>query len=273
MLSFSLGPFVVSPDRLVFLSAFVVSLVAGWLSGRRLGVTVEPVLMQMLVGGLIAGRLAFVGTYWAEYRADLLRIIDIRDGGIWFEVSVVAAALIGLLHCWKHPSVRRHLLVAIVGGVLVWAGGMAWLSKIVPGQPTLTELQLLRLDGYTIQGSAFLGKPMVVNLWATWCPPCRREMPVLAEAQEKESAIEFVFVSQGEERETILAYLRREKLSLRNVFLDPDGKWSRQFGASAMPTTLFFDEQGILQEAHTGELSRATLKKRLLSIKPKKTRP
>jgi len=273
MLSISFGPFVVSPERLVFLSAFAISLLVGWLSGRRVRVTVEPALMQMFFGGVVAGRLAFVVAYWNDYRADLWRIIDIRDGGLWFTVGVVAAALIGLLHSWKYPVIRRHLAAAIVSGVLVWAGGSLWLKNIPQQKTDLTNLQLLGLDEQVIEASSFVGKPLVVNLWATWCAPCRREMPVLAEAQQKQPAFEFVFVSQGEGNAEVSAYLQRETLALRNVFLDPYGNWSQQLGASAMPTTLFFDEQGILRDSHTGELSPATLKEKLKSIEAKKTRP
>src|SRR3546814_7473677 len=87
------------------------------------------------------------------------------------------------------------------------------------------------------------GEPMVVNLWATWCPPCRREMPVLAKAQEERGDVTFVFVNQGESESEIRDYLRESHLQLSNVLLDPFSSECRsparaacQRRCSSMPT-------------------------------------
>src|SRR3546814_14561413 len=67
----------------------------------------------------------------------------------------------------------------------------------------------------------FRSRPMVLNLWATWCPPCRREMPVLEQAQGRYPGVVFVLVNQGEDRGTIHRYLDRAGLDLDHVLLDP----------------------------------------------------
>jgi thiol-disulfide isomerase/thioredoxin len=64
------------------------------------------------------------------------------------------------------------------------------------------------------------GKPMGANLWATWCPPCRAERPVLAAAQKQESVVRFVFVDQGEDGATARHYLATAGLVLANVVID-----------------------------------------------------
>jgi thiol-disulfide isomerase/thioredoxin len=61
------------------------------------------------------------------------------------------------------------------------------------------------------------GRPAVLNLWATWCGPCRVEMPVLATAQRDSRDVAFIFVNQGEAPETVRAWLAREGLALENV--------------------------------------------------------
>jgi len=60
----------------------------------------------------------------------------------------------------------------------------------------------------------------VVNLWASWCPPCRHEMPVLQQAQAANTDVNFVFVNQGETPGTIRSYMDRRALTLRNVLVD-----------------------------------------------------
>ncbi|HAQ27862.1 MAG TPA: peroxiredoxin, partial [Pseudomonas sp.] len=109
----------------------------------------------------------------------------------------------------------------------------------------------------------FVGKPLVVNLWATWCPPCRREMPVLAEAQRTESDVTFLFVNQGEGERVIADFLDTEGLGLENVLLDTGGRLGQHVGSTALPTTLFYDAEGRQVGSHLGELSRASLARAL----------
>ena len=103
------------------------------------------------------------------------------------------------------------------------------------------------------------GQPMVVNLWASWCPPCVREMPVLEQAQKDHPDITFVFVNQGEHPDAIRRFLNKQGLLLDNVLTDLNGNMGRITGSPAMPTTLFYDAQGRQLDSHLGELSSASL--------------
>ena len=108
---------------------------------------------------------------------------------------------------------------------------------------------------------------MVINLWATWCPPCRREMPVLRDAQRHHPDITFVFVNQAESVPVIRDYLAAERLVIDNVLVDPVGTLSRQLNAFAYPTTLFFDSRGMLFMRQVGGITKASLEERLTMLR------
>lgn len=258
MISLSLGPLIFTPARLVFAIAFVVALVAGWWWGRKAKISVEPVMSAMLLIGLAAARLAFVARYLSDYLREPWRIIDIRDGGFIFEAGILAALVVGIYHAWKVPSRRKAIAAATLSGALVWSIGTILFKTLAPLPAGIAALPLTTLQGELFSYSP-ANKPVVANLWATWCPPCRREMPVLADAQAREKDIDFIFVNQGEPAESVRLYLAEQTFRLDQVYLDEQGEWSRKMGAAGMPTTLFFDGDGKLVGSHTGELSRESL--------------
>lgn len=127
----------------------------------------------------------------------------------------------------------------------------------------LPALDFRSLQGETVPLIAFKGKPTVVNLWATWCPPCVREMPVLQQAQVDRPGVNFVFLNQGESPAKVDAWLQARNMVLDNVLLDEARTAGAAFKQSALPMTLFFDADGQLITTRVGELSQATLAERL----------
>jgi len=103
-------------------------------------------------------------------------------------------------------------------------------------------------------------RPLVVNLWATWCAPCRAEMPIFAKVQRERPDVQFAFVNQGEALAPIEAYLQRESLDLRSVWRDPASAVGAKVGSSGLPTTLVFDAQGRLVKLHLGVLNEPALR-------------
>ena len=133
----------------------------------------------------------------------------------------------------------------------------------------LPSLVLTELNGgapLTLSQAA-RGRPVVVNLWASWCGPCRQEMPVLAAAQQRESALGFLFVNQGESDSAVRAYLTDQALPLREVLLDAGSKLGPAVGSRGLPTTLFYDAQGRQFDAHFGVLNAAALEIRLRQLR------
>ena len=240
--------------------------VAGRLA-RAAGSEPEPTLTLMLVVGLLAARLAFVWQ-WREQYFDLpLSILDIRDGGWEPTAGLVVALLFGLQRAHRQAGLRKPVFAAaFTTGMVLLLGGIATLLMSSSAVP-LPPLTLSSLEGRPVSLAGFGGKPTVVNLWATWCPPCQREMPVLQQAQAANPGVNIVFVNQGEESPTIAAFLGGHGLALRNVLVDPQRRTGAALGHRALPTTLFFDAHGRLADTRLGELSQATLTQRLASLR------
>ena len=127
----------------------------------------------------------------------------------------------------------------------------------------LPDISLRNADGETVKLTDYQGGPLVINLWATWCPPCRREMPVLEEAQRQRPDLTFLFVNQAESMQSVSTFLATQGLSLDNVLFDGSGRLGQAVGSMALPTTLFYSANGSLLASHLGELSEASLARAL----------
>jgi len=268
MQSLALGPFALSVDHLLILIAVAVALFAGWISSRRGGRNPEPALLTIVLLGLLGARLGFVARFSTDYLADPVQIIDIRDGGFWWVSGLATGALCALLYLWRQPDLRRSLSIALITGGIVWGSTAVPLAQIQSSTRTLPDMALMTPAGETVNLRDFSGQPVVLNVWASWCPPCVREMPVLEQAQHDYPEINFLFANLGEDSYTVEAFLDTLGVELEHVLLDQQNLIGEHYGARALPTTLFIGIDGQLQDSHLGELSVASLKDRLASIQP-----
>ncbi|HQT32512.1 MAG: TlpA family protein disulfide reductase [Thiobacillus sp.] len=266
MLSVNIGPLALPISVLLLLAAGLVAAGVGHLVGRRQQIGIVNTMSDMLLAGVLAARLAFVAFWFDTYRSAPLSMLDIRDGGFMIGPGIAAALLVALWRGWRQPALRKPLGVGLAAGALVWGALFGALRMTEP--PALPTLSLTSLTGDPVKLAALAdGKPLVVNLWASWCPPCRREMPVLAAAQQREAGVNFVFVNQGEDGATAQRYLSAGRLGLANVLLDPGAALGREVGSGALPTTLFYDASGRLVDTHLGELSAASLASKLSPLR------
>jgi thiol-disulfide isomerase/thioredoxin len=234
---------------------------------RATGTEVEPTLTYMLLVGMVAARLAFVVRWRDQYLDVPLSILNIRDGGWEPTAGLAAALLFGLQRAHRQAGLRKPVVAAaLTTGMVLLLGGIASIV-MTPPAIRLPPLTLSSLEGRPVSLADFAGKPTVVNLWASWCPPCRREMPALQRAQAANPDVNIVFVNQGEEPGVIAAYLERNGLALGNVLVDPQSRTGAAVGHGALPTTLFFDADGRLAGIRIGELSQATLTQRLAELR------
>lgn len=260
----SLGPI---PMAAVFLVvAVAIASFVAWVTARMSGqkaLRLFGTFFDMLVVSLVAARLAFVLQHLPFYRADPWSIIRPGDGGYALWAGLLAGVAFGVWQARRHEALRWPLAAGTLAGLAAWGVLASSIALMQRTQITLPDVQLTALDGGSTNLSGFTGQPTVVNLWASWCPPCRREMPALAHAQAAHTQTHFVFVNQGEGETEVRSYLADESLKLRNVMLDPFSSVSRELGARGLPITLFFDRNGRLVDSHMGELTAASLAHKL----------
>lgn len=265
MLTTNIGPLALSTAHVLLLVSLLLAVTTGWLIGRRNASNPEKQLFRLLIVALVIARLAFVAVYFDHYRAQPWLAIDIRDGGFIAWPGIVSAILLGAWMAWRTPAVRASLGGALAFGILSWSLGSLTLHGLEQGT-RLPELSFMDRNGDKVRLDGYLGKPVVVNLRATWCPPCRREMPVLAEAQRNHPELNVLFVNQGETQAVVEAYLNAEALKLDNVLFDGGGRLGQHVGSMALPSTLFYNADGRQVSSHLGELSRASLARALESL-------
>lgn len=258
MLSVSLGPLSLPTAVLVLLLSVVCGLIVARIVARRSSNSATDPLLLVLLGALLFGRLIFVIRFADSY-ASLWQMLDFRDRGIDIAATVVAALVLLMLQFKRHPALKRAMAAGAISTVLSFSFGSWWLHS-QQQQQALADITLESLSGYSAALPQLAqGKPVVLNLWASWCPPCHREMPVLLKAQQQYADISVIMVNLQENRDTVQQYLRQHQLAFDNVLLDYRGDIASYYGAQGVPATLFFAADSRLAAAHFGELSAAIL--------------
>jgi DsbE subfamily thiol:disulfide oxidoreductase len=175
-------------------------------------------------------------------------------------------------------SRRRGIVVATV--VIAVALGVIWAAAKVmggvglPSDPTglrAPGFSMPVLGGETTRSLADLrGKPVVLNFWASWCGPCRKEAPVLAAAEKQWSSRGVVFLGVDSEDTTsaALAFDREFGLEYESVF-DPQGRLELRYGVSGFPETFFIGPDGVIRAKYVGPIDRASLDAYVSAMLPK----
>lgn len=264
-----LGPFMLPFPLLLVLFGLLIVYVVGKILEKKQQWSVQTwrtfsdSLWTMLWVGLIAARLVFVLLNLDVYLASPIDIIKVQDKGFHLYGGVIAGVAWFL---WKNRTFKLENKVIFVTIFTLICALSLGLSQWQKPQSFYPNMQFNNLEQQQISLKQFVGKPTVVNLWASWCPPCHREMPVLAQAQNDFKQVNFVMLNQGESVEKVQAYLSKNQFSFHNVLFDTQGELAKEMKMFGLPSTLFFNAQGQLVDRHMGELSPAMLQQYLKKI-------
>lgn len=123
-------------------------------------------------------------------------------------------------------------------------------------------------DGNAVKLSDYFGKPVVLNFWASWCPPCKSEMPHFEAAYKENTDIQFLMVNMtsGDTRADAEKLIEDEGYTFPVLF-DTDGDAAMTYGASSLPVTFFIDKNGDMVTYAVGMLSEENLAKGIEMIK------
>ena len=170
---------------------------------------------------------------------------------------------------------RWLVLIAVSFGVL--ALGLSWISKRVTiaspvssfaeeeaareSQYPLPDFRLASLDGGTIGPQDYQGDVVLVELWATWCGPCRLQARFLEELHQEldGNGVHFLAVSVGEDEETVREFIEDTPFPYP-VLLDPEDTLGQRYQIYGLPTVMIIDRQGNVSFLETGISDTARLK-------------
>jgi peroxiredoxin len=165
-----------------------------------------------------------------------------------------------------YVSAVLAVLLILGGAWALWRGAQGSSPDARSSTPTLLveaapDFTLQTLDGQAVRLSDYRGHVVLLNTWATWCPPCRAEMPDLEAYYQKHQEDGFVVlaVNSQESPDTVAAFLGEHDFSFP-VLLDPDGEVMREYGVLGLPTSFFIDRDGAMRGVWSGQLSPARLK-------------
>lgn len=168
---------------------------------------------------------------------------------------VTASVIIGLFGLW-------------VAYLLLWPsqGSKAAGTGIAVGAPA-PDFELKTMDGKTYRLSELKGRPVMINFWASWCAPCRAEMPALQAAYKEHESTGFLILAVNLNEADVAITAFQQKLGLTfPIVIDKEDKVSRLYDIVPLPTSYFVDRNGIVQGRWQGEIRTPQLQAMLKKI-------
>jgi peroxiredoxin len=153
---------------------------------------------------------------------------------------------------------RRHLL-QILPAILVFVLTSSTIhadQQLTPmvKQPAAPDFQLSDLEGTPVTMQDYRGKVLIINFWATWCPPCRAELPSMNRAWKKleQQGVAMIAINIGEDEESIRSFLKDYPIDFQ-VLLDKDSQSLQQWQINGLPTSYVVGRNGFIYYQAVGD--------------------
>jgi peroxiredoxin len=148
-------------------------------------------------------------------------------------------------------------LGVLLGVLLLVACGTAPAARLGSPAPDFT---LQTVDGTPLRLSDLKGKPIFMNFWATWCVPCREEMPAMQELYEqyRDRGLVILAVNMEEDQARVRRWIDQGGFTYTFV-LDSEGQQLKRYNVNAAPTSYFIDRDGVIRDLKLGAISRAEM--------------
>jgi cytochrome oxidase Cu insertion factor (SCO1/SenC/PrrC family) len=142
-------------------------------------------------------------------------------------------------------------------------GGLA--SPSSTGEGSAPAFTLTTLDGHQGSLDDFRGKPALINFWATWCAPCRREMPLIEQTAARHPNLEVLLVDERDDQGSASSFVKQ--LGIRStVPFDGDGDVGDRYGITGLPTTVFVRSDGTIEGRYVGETNQQILSPHITAV-------
>lgn len=166
----------------------------------------------------------------------------------------------------------KKILLSFLAAVMI-ISGIAQIASAIEVGSQVSDFELSDLDGNRVKLSDFKGKAVVINFWATWCPPCKKEMPDFdlldKELKKNNDAVLLAVNMTDGKRDTeskVKSFVKDNGYGMR-VLLDTEGKAATLYDIKWLPTTVLVDRKGILHWQIFGETTKETILKVIKEIK------
>lgn len=168
---------------------------------------------------------------------------------------------------WLRLALPLGVFLLLVG--LLYAG-LERDPSVVPspliGKPAPAfALPALHEPGRTVSSDDLAGRAYLLNVWASWCPPCRDEHPVINGLAES-GAIPVYGLNYKDRREDALRWLRRYGDSYADILHDPEGRLGLDLGVYKVPETFIIGPDGVIRYKHIGPLTDETVQREILPL-------
>ena len=175
----------------------------------------------------------------------------------WIAAIIIGAIALASLAALLWPRLNKPGTVTDTGVIRAQIEADGAAGRIGALAP---DFEWTDLDGKTLRLSTYRGKVVVVNFWATWCLPCREEMPALQRVAASEPDVVVLEVDLMEPGDKARSFLDSLGLDRLQPVLDSDGATTRRFGVLTLPSTFFVGKDGVIRHLELRQMTEAMIR-------------